>query len=510
MTTKHRSWVVWIILLCAALLLLQPVQARLLQGNAGTSSYLPLTIKPGPSPTPAPLEGGQYRANAPYLPSEDVFGDRISETAIFWFGRVKPYPNQSNHCRGENGVDVRVGYTDYALYVKAALFDCLFWYNPKPTPADLANWDSVTLDLDTTGNDATAPGQHAYKFVGQLSKGYEDREDHQTAYQGNGSGWSPTEFIFSTRTGSKGNGGFNTDGENRGWTLSFVVPFTSIGLSERPADGVIWGMALSTHDRDDANAVYTFTKDWPNQPDFNNPSTWGQVRFGLLPSAATLPEPGNTYSTTIRQGLDGAVVPDGQVGGGFLCGEGMDYWTEWGEYVDFYDLDPKDPDKERTAFNIGNGSDISDWPCFSKYFTIFPLDGMPEGKQVYSATLELKLFGSSGGLPGIDTLIQIMTIDRDFVENTLNYNNAPLAFENFSGTWVPASSFPGWPGISYYWDVTYAVLEAYENNQPLRIAIYSADGNYHSGRYFSSSDATDWDPDDPSRRPTLTIYWGNP
>ena len=76
------------------------------------------------------------------------------------------------------------------------------------------------------------------------------------------------------------------------------------------------------------------------------------------------------------------------------------------------------------------------------------------------------------------------------------------------GSWVdPLPSFPGWPGVPRQWNVSRAVAQAYATGQPLRLALYSADGPYHSGRYFSSSDMEDWNA---VGRPTLTVAWGEP
>ena len=76
--------------------------------------------------------------------------------------------------------------------------------------------------------------------------------------------------------------------------------------------------------------------------------------------------------------------------------------------------------------------------------------------------------------------------------------------ENLSRTWVEPTTFPGWPGIPYTWDVSRAMAQAYASGEPLRIAMYSADGAIHSGKYFYASDA------DVAGRPTLQITWGNP
>jgi hypothetical protein len=116
-------------------------------------------------------------------------------------------------------------------------------------------------------------------------------------------------------------------------------------------------------------------------------------------------------------------------------------------------------------------------------------------------------FGSAWGDGVEPSYIQVLTVNEDWQEATITWNNAPLAGENLSGTWVEPVAFPGWPGIPHAWDVTRAFVDALAAGQPLRLALYSADGAYHSGRYFSASEAPDWNA---TARPTLHIVWGEP
>jgi hypothetical protein len=116
-------------------------------------------------------------------------------------------------------------------------------------------------------------------------------------------------------------------------------------------------------------------------------------------------------------------------------------------------------------------------------------------------------FGNAGG--GVwgdppDSYIQVSTIGEDWHENTLTWNNAPLAVENISGTWVEPVQFS--EQYVYYWDVTKGVREAIGSGNPLRLALYSIDGERHSGKYFWSSDSNDWGG---AVRPTLEVVWGN-
>ena len=71
--------------------------------------------------------------NAPYFGSDDI---RFKEMGIFWFGQVN---DQTNYA------DVRIGYNNDHLKVNVTLFDHWLWYDQSPTPADLMNWDAVSL-----------------------------------------------------------------------------------------------------------------------------------------------------------------------------------------------------------------------------------------------------------------------------------------------------------------------------------------------------------------------------
>jgi hypothetical protein len=202
---------------------------------------------------------------------------------------------------------------------------------------------------------------------------------------------------------------------------------------------------------------------------------------------------------TIRDGLNGSSVEDAHVGGHTTCGADVDHWSEWGDanYAGYEQI------------NIQNQWDIADYPCFSKYYVTFPLDSLPAGQSIISANLTMVLFGNAGG--GIwgeppDSYIEVLTVDEDWDEGTLTWNNAPLAIENISGTWVLPRDYDK-PDQPYQWDVSRAVVEAKAASEPLRLALYSIDGELHSGKYFWSSDTGDWNA---SARPTLRVYLGMP
>jgi hypothetical protein len=424
------------------------------------------------------------RVNAPYFVGDVPFG----KTAIFWFGRVTPQQNYA---------DVRVGYNDSELYVNVAVFDRRLWYDTTPSPADLTAWDATSLFLDLDGNTGDRPDANAYRFIAQLNW-WEARGAWQAVYRGNNSTWVTATVPFTTTSGWRGDAPRN-DVDDRGWVVTYHIPFASLGLGGAPPPGTTWGLGVILHDRDDASGTSIPDQAWPETMNPASPGTWGQLAFGLPTYAAPPATPGSIV--TIRHGLNGALVPDGAAGGDTVCGDGLDYWTEWGEanYAG------------AGHANVQNQADVADWPCFSKYYVTFPLNALPAGKVIISATLTLHQFGNAGGgwtPPPEPSLIQVHTIKQDWAESTLNWNNAPLALENVSRAWVdPLPSFPGWPGVPRTWDVSGAVAAAYLAGTPLRLALYSADGAYHSGRYFVTSDTGDWNA---VGRPTLQVSWGNP
>jgi outer membrane protein assembly factor BamB len=424
----------------------------------------------------------ERRVNMPFL-GYGPNGWAKFEPTVFWFGKVTPTINNA---------DVRLWYYEDYMKVMVHVVDRRLWYNPNFTAADLESWDAVTILLSRDGHTATSPTTKTYRLASQLNL-WESDSDYQVAYTGNGSGWVETSLGFKTESAWRGEGP-NSDLDDKGWQVEFLIPFGSLGLSQRPSEGEEWRLAVVVHDRDDATGSSPIADQvWPEMAETSNPSTWGILRFGL--PGYDRPEVEQEGITTIRQGLNNTQVPDGHVGGFATCGDGLDHWTEWGEknYAGWDQL------------NIQNQWDISDYPCFSKYFVTFPLQDVPPNKTIIEAKLSMVRFGNAGGgewgIPK-ESFIQIFTVAEEWDEQALNWNNAPLALENITGTWVqPVQTSTQ---MMYEWDLSRAVAEAYAAGETqLRLAVYSADGPYHSGKYFWTSEG--WDP---PTRPTMKIVWG--
>jgi len=444
------------------------------RANAGGNLvYLPLVAKAGCA--------SSLRLNAPRFSGTIPF----EQTAIAWFGHVSPTQNYS---------DIRVGYNATELYVYLAIFDRRLWYDETPSVETLTQWDAVTLLLDTANGSTLSPA--SWRFVAQLYG--EPSASRRAAYRGSAAGWQMTNVPFNAVPGWRGNALNNDDDSDRGWAMGFTIPFSSLGFTDAPAYGTQWRIAVITHDRDSFAGPPIGDQSWPPQASLTDPSCWSTLYFGI-PAYATPVQP--TGAVTIRRPTQNSpLVPDADVGGATSnqCpGDEYHIWNEWGNRNYGHSGD----------FNIQNQSDVADWPCFAKYYVTFPLDSIPRGKTIVSATLTLHQFGNAGGSQAQPSWIQVLVASEDWGEDTITWNNAPLAAENIGGSWVnPITDWQGWPGVPRTWNITYAVARAYARGEPLRLILYSADSAYHSGKYFVSSDTGDWNIEG---RPRLDVQWGD-
>lgn len=443
------------------------------------SIYLPVIYSKNPQ---------QPRINVPYFDGKI----RSAETAITWFGQVTPI---------ENYADVRVGYNAEELWVNVTVFDRFLWYDPNPSLDEFADWDAVTLYLYLPISTDTNQVDSTYRFDAQINW-WEPRDNFQAAYQVSGNSWAKITLPFSTKSGWRGNAP-NDNLVDHGWTLTYKIPFTSLGLGNVPKQGDLWRMAIRLYDRDDSIGSPIPVKIWPSgtmKP--GKIDTWGELAFGL---PIYSPPPGSTPSQTftIRHKLNGVVVQDGMVGGGTTCADwiGDERWKNWGQ-LNYAGTE---------HVNVQNERDVSDWICFSKFYITFPLTGIPPGKVILSSTLILHSVGNAGGGEWgepADSLIQVLMVNKDWDEKYLNWNNAPPAMENVSQAWVePIHDWPGSPGVPRTWDLSYAVNKAYHSGEPLRLVLYSADSEYNTGRYFAASETGD---SIEEGRPTLFVTLSKP
>lgn len=489
-----RRFLHWfLIALCLGVLAFpQPTRAQ-----GGTFLYLPFISR-----NYNPL-AGQRIVNAPLFTTTDITGQKFHEMAIFWFGKVGPT---------ENYTDVRVGYNSMELVIYTATIDRRLWYDTSPSVGDLIAWDSVTVLLDLDGVVDGRPTSNTFRFDAQLTNGGTIGSSSKATYIGNGTTFVAQSVPFIGISGWRG-GAINNDGDDKGWVMTFRIPFSSLGLAGAPAQGAaMWGLSVFTHDRDDFSGTPIADTYWPETADLLTPSTWGRLAWGLQPVSSS-----DIGTTAIikHKGASGTdlsmVVQDAGVGGSTVCGGGFDYWTQWGNVND-KDYNGGNPGP---VLNVQNQSDISDYPCFSKIYLSFPLSTIPASKTINKATLRLYQTGGSGpasnGQGPFSALIQVLSFAEDFSDTTVTWNNAPLALRNYTRTTVnpipetcDSVGSVTWPCIPYDWDVTQLVMEAYQQGKPARIILYSADSNYSTGKYFTSSDTGDWNQ---AGRPTLTVRY---
>ena len=411
-------------------------------------------------------------------------GANPGQGAIFWLGKVE---------HGTNYADVRIAYDNDALVFILHVFDRRVSYDDKVNgSSDLTGFDSVSLYLDTQSELAAPLAGGSRRFDAAMSW-WEPRDGYQRAYTWDVSAWKAASAAFETEPGFRA--ALNDDSDDRGWTMRYRVPFASMGLGSAPAQGSVVRMALALHDRDELDKPVLPDQFWPAGADVDRPATWGHITFGVPDySAPSITDP---QLLTLRDGVDGIVAPDAAVGGHSECGYKYDpdYFGGWGEanYAGY------------AQFNVQNQWDVADWPCFSKYYLTFPLTSLPEASGVVSATLTMYMFGNAGYGPGDakPSYIQIARVAEDWTENSITWNNAPSVLENYTWSWVPpvdnANDHSGRPRT---WDLSRAVADAYAGGVPLRLVVYSTDGDYHSGKYFWAAEA------DKEARPRLDIMWG--
>jgi hypothetical protein len=421
-----------------------------------------------------------------------------SQSAIFWFGK-----NELG-LPGKNYADVRVGYTLYTFEVQVSIMDYYLWYAENASSnTDLTNFDAVAIYLDTKNDRLPAPENDDYRFlIG--ARWWEDKANYVRQARGNGIGWDTSWAPNAAWDGSSGmswscNPGPNSNqcGNDFGWTAFFSIPWQSIGLSGPPSQGINWGLGVQLYDRDEPPPAGMLpTEFWPETFQENNPATWGDVHFGYVKYQSA---PADNLNTTVIRASspNDNTVEDAWIGGGGVCGGGQMNQTRGNHGSD-------------TDLFVGTETDVSNFPCFNKSFLRFSLNNVPPGKVIVSAKMILHQWGNAEPSLAQPSWVNLFTIRDPWDEMQIDWNNAPMAQENVSATWmnpIGGSGFAGWPGVAYEWDASKPVAEAYTRGEPVSLAIYGSDTEQHSSKYLTSSEVEDWDAEG---RPTLVITWGDP
>jgi hypothetical protein len=163
--------------------------------------------------------------------------------------------------------------------------------------------------------------------------------------------------------------------------------------------------------------------------------------------------------------LEVALSGDSMLGGGTDCAsqDWPDYVPTWGNR-NFGTSD---------HVNVQMQWDVADWPYFGQGYA-------EDGTK--------------------DTVMQVFAVDKPWQETGITWNNAPVPQENTGRTLVrplpgDCKPTPYWycsPGIAYTFDVTEIVRRAQaEGRSWASLALYTAAGQYHSGKFFYSREGVE-------------------
>jgi hypothetical protein len=246
------------------------------------------------------------------------------------------------------------------------------------------------------------------------------------------------------------------DGECRGWAGSIVIPWSDLG--GKPAEGDTWALTAQH-----LGAEWTGALQWGERAEY----------------AGTLP--------------DGAVVlslplsADATLGGSTDCGD----WA-WPAYFPTWGDANTEATKYGAWWSVQNQWDTADWPCYSRYIAKWELPTLPDGATLTGAWIDAYKFGHSGYL-GESTgtnVMQAWEVSPSWGEGSVTWNNAPIFTEAVSRTPVGECAADNCTvGDWHSFDVTEIVRRGYEAGQAEASAgFYTSAGQYHSGRYFYSSE----------------------
>ncbi|MCR4405885.1 MAG: DNRLRE domain-containing protein [Anaerolineae bacterium] len=470
------------LLMCFVLFMLIP-------GMAAQAS----AISPGPTLSPKPRYVSSTSSVSrptinvhPVAPTSTSERPAWQEAAMLWFGHQST--DQDNY------IDVRVAYDDDELLIRFTVIDLFLWYPvAAQLPADLTQWDTVDVLLDTTGDGAAMPQLDDYRFQVAMRLDY---VPYQTSYwndaRGNGSGWNiswtpGTAWHNETWPSWYFDPGVNqNNGYDAGWTAIIRIPFASLGLSGAPIAGTTWGLGLICYDRDNVSGSppVLAPKVWPGSAAVDAPSTWGHMVFN---PPSYKPPATVAQGTTIIIASRDAYVQGGRDGSGSSNHSDENYGGAHELFVQ----------AESTAAHFNH---------FQRTYLQFNLSSVPAGKVIISATLTLHQFGNDDCTTASPSLLHLFQLNDDWDEYSITWNNSPQAWQNLTSTWVQVlcpEDWPGWPGVPYHWDATQVVAEAYAAGKPVNIALYTSDTERDSGKYFVARHSTITD-----GHPRLTVTWG--
>ncbi len=401
-------------------------------GQTPTSSETPTptqtaaptgTVQPTQTPTTATTSAPAHRRiNAPYLAS----GAGLEQAAIAWFGQVD---NTNNYA------DIRVFYRDESLRIFLNIFDRRLWFDTSPTQDTLEAWDAATLLLDT-GSGGPNPSATSHRFVAQLnnSPGSRPVPDRVSGRRLRLDSSATTEFT--SIAGWRGDG-VNSGAEARGWSVRFDIPFASLGTNVPPAaDGCVAHGPRAARPGRRRRAARFRTR----------PGRSTQTGSGRLPgvnlrstcAATHRPLPRPVESTTVRNGLDGAVSRRTP-----MSADTAPAASPMSPTSSTVGATPTMQATISSTYKISRTlptGPVSPSIMSRSRWTVCLLDGPSR-----TGTLTLHLFGNAGqgATPEPQpSLVQALTVADNWNESTVTWNNAPLAAENVWGNLGGALSTP--------------------------------------------------------------------
>ena len=256
------------------------------------------------------------RINAPYFPDSV----RASEAAVFWFGRVDA---------ARNYTDVRIAYTSTEVWVRLQSFDQWLWLDDAAsrTPASLETWDAATVMIDTNGGALDAPSSTSYRFVGGARL-------VAAAHRLPGSLYGQRHVVEPGAVAElhhRDELAWRCAEQQR--TRSRLGDYVSDSLREPRsvrAAGRRHSLAHRSGGIRPGLAVrYGIGPGMARPLRARSAELLGTARIRAATSADAADPPGSE-THTLRHGLNGVVVSDAMVGGSSTCGEGLDFFNQWG------------------------------------------------------------------------------------------------------------------------------------------------------------------------------------
>jgi hypothetical protein len=327
--------------------------------------------------------------------------------------------------------------------------------------------------------------------------------------------------VYNTGPGWKYGG---TDIAGRGWLAERFVPWSELGGA--PQHGDVWPLRFVTVGGQTWAGVLRWVPLADVQPADMQPAYGGGDVAG-------------TQTLTVTMSADA-----GLGAGGALCGsdDWPDYFPTWGgRNTEGSYVEDEQIKHMGTWAQVGLGEsqwDVTDWPCGGESIWRFPLDALPAGAEVVSATVTWRHFGNPGYGPGYspdgtqDTRYQVWevtdwwdegeayyqdqiyngkTLTRTLVVSMgITFDSAPVGRENVSSFVVrpiDISCEGKWycnPGVPVSADVTELVRRAAAAGRPwASFKLNTAAGQYHSDKFV-------WTREAPQQQPLIVIRYSLP